>query len=160
MGQIQEQLQTWYASLGETSQKILVWVTLAVLALILYLLLWAPLAQDVELQEQRVATSGQDLHWLHEASAEVRALRGKNRQPLQKILPGSLKRHQLQAESNKYDAKVGEWRLRFKSADFRQLLLWLNELRSQSTVVIALADIGREPTGGVNAHFVLLEKGR
>lgn len=157
MNPIQEQLQSWYTSLSELDQKVLVVVLLAALVLGIYLLLWAPLAQDVALQEQRVTAAGQDLQWLHQASAEIRALRGKNSRPLKEILPASLRRQQLQAESNKFDAKVGEWRLRFKSADFRKLLLWLNELRRQSTVVVTLADISREPAGGVNARFVLTE---
>jgi type II secretory pathway component PulM len=157
MSRIQEYLQAWYASLSGLHQKILVWVMLAMLALALYFQLWAPVAEDMALQHQRVLDAEQDLRWLRQTGAEIRALRGQNHQSLPEILGPTLKQYNLRPDSNKYDAKVNEWRLRFKATDFRQLLLWLNQLRRQSTVVIALANISREPTGGVNARFVLTE---
>lgn len=157
MNALQEQIQTWYASRTELDQKVLFLLVLVAMVLVVYWLIWAPLARDVALQSQRVSQAEQDLHWLYEASAEVQSVRGENRKPLEQILVSSLRRHQLQPDSNKYDANVSEWRLRFRATDFRKLLLWLNELRRQSTVVIALANISREPAGGVNARFVLTE---
>lgn len=157
MNQFQEKLLTWYSSLSDLDQKVLMLVGLIAVSFILYTFIWSPVAQNADLQHQRVLGAEQELQWLYQASSEVRALRGQNNKPLKDILDMSLKRHKLQPDSKKFDQNVSEWRLRFKATDFRKLLLWLNELRRQSTVVIALANISREPAGGVNARFVLTE---
>ena len=137
MKQQLELLNNWYNSLSLRDRNLLITTIIFLSITLFYLIVWEPVHQGRDLQQQKLK-SQQDIYtWMQSASNEVKSLKSSgirkatSNQPISLILENSA-----------------------NSASFDQLLVWLNTLEQQHGVTITTANIERnEKMGTVSARL-------
>ena len=162
MRQQLDALNLWYSSLP-SREKILVLTTSIVLAITLfYILVWEPVYQGLEQQQQQYDSQRNVLAWMQNASAEVKTLKRSgakpvtsSNQPVSLIVDMSaasagLKKNLGKLESSGKDGT----RVTINNASFNQILIWLNTLQQQHSVSVTSASIElADKPGTVNARL-------
>lgn len=161
MKQQLELLNNWYNSLSLRDKNLLITTIIFLSITLFYLIVWEPVHQDRDLQQQKLK-SQQDIYaWMQSASNEVKSLKSSgirkatSNQPISLILENSAKISGLKQYINKIESsgKNGA-RVKIDSASFDQLLVWLNTLEQQHGVTITTASIERnEKMGTVSARL-------
>ena len=165
MRQQLENINLWYSSLPARDRNLLIaTVTLLVITLF-YLIVWEPIHQGRDQQQQKFK-SQQDIYaWMQSASREVMTLKRSgtrkisSKQPIALILENSAKISGLKQHINKIESsgKNGA-RVKIDSASFDQLLVWLNTLEQQHSVTIKTASIERSDKAGTISARLSFEK--
>ena len=150
-----------YGALEIRDRTALLMLGVFMAALLFYAAVWSPLASYAAAAADRY--SGQLVLWQYLQSTEAEARSVSGRQPQTDRSGQSLltlvsrtsqtvgvKPSRLQPEGSE---EVSVW---FEAVEFNQLLLWLDQLRSQSLVVRQLSIDRQETPGRVNARIVLL----
>lgn len=160
-----EAFNLWYSGLPSRDRNLLIASTLLLLTTLFYLIVWEPLHQGLEQQQQKFR-SQQDIHaWMESASNEVMALKrtgtrkAPTSQPIALTLENSSKISGLKQHINKIESsgKNGA-RVKIDSASFDQLLVWLNTLEQQHGVTITTASIERKDIAGTISARLSFEK--
>lgn len=154
-------LNTWYSSLSLRDRNLLIAITTLLFITFFYLLVWEPVHQGLEQQQQELKSQQDTYIWMQSASTEIKSLKGTgikkatSKQPIALILENSAKISGLKQHINKIESagKNGA-RVKIDSASFDQLLVWLNTLEQQHGVTITTASIDRnDTTGNVSARL-------
>jgi len=165
MNQQLDTLNQWYTSLPGRDQKLLIATIAFLLATLFYLLIWEPVHQGRDLQQQKLKTQQDIYSWMQSASKEVEALKRSgikkvsSNQPIALILENSAKVSGLKKHINKIESsgKNGA-QVKIDSASFDQILVWLNTLEKQHGVSITTANIERNTEAGTVSARLSFEK--
>ena len=162
MKQQLEALSLWHQSLPQRD-RVLVNATSVILAItLLYLLIWEPIYQGLEQQQQQYKSQQSIVSWMRDAAAEVKVLKRSgvkavtsSNQPVSLLIEQSAKISGLKNNFDKLESSGKEGaRVKLDTASFNQMLIWLNNLEKQHGITVTSANIERanEP-GTVNARL-------
>ncbi|MCW8830850.1 MAG: type II secretion system protein M [Gammaproteobacteria bacterium] len=167
MKQQLDTLNLWYSSLPSRDRKLLVAVSILLITTLFYLMVWEPIHQGRDQQQQKFKSQQEIYAWMQSASQEAIALKRTgagnikkaSTQPLALILESSAKISGLKQNINKIESsgKSGA-RVKIDSASFDQLLVWLNTLEQQHGVTVTTASIERNDTPGTISARLSFEK--
>ena len=165
MKQYLDTFNLWYSGLPTRDRNLLTATTVLLIITLFYLLVWEPVHQGRDQQQQKLK-SQQDIYgWMQTASNEVKTLKRSgtrkitSKQPLALILENSAKISGLKKHINKIESsgKNGA-RVKIDSASFDQLLVWLNTLENQHGVTTTTASIERHDKEGTVSARLAFEK--
>jgi type II secretory pathway component PulM len=149
--------QSWYAGLGSRDRQVLLWGS-AVAAVLLVAGGLASLSSAVTRAEQRVERKRDDLAWMQAAAPRLQAMPAtRGDEPLPLLVDRTARDAGLGgALSGVEPAAGGGLRVRFESATFDTLVLWLARVQQERGLVVESASIDGTGTAGlVNASIVL-----
>ncbi|MFN2308948.1 MAG: type II secretion system protein GspM [Gammaproteobacteria bacterium] len=149
-------MKEWWDGLGERERLILGVSTLLAVPLLVWALLWWPLAGAVERVEQEVAEQREQLRWMQAAAAEVSQLRGSGAQAaglggrsLLAVVDQSARAAGLGAGLKRVEPESADAvRVRLEGVSFDAVVTWLDVLSRQFGVLASLVSIEREATPG------------
>ncbi len=158
-------MKQWWYGLNSREHKLLIAAMVMVFAGILYWGLWQPL--DRRLHQARTSAQAQQstLAWLRQQADRVVALRArgygmseKNEQPLTQIVTSTSGRFGIQpSRMQQQGDRVQLW---VDSVRFDHLLRWLEQLRQDHGVTIAVIELSAEEAPGlVKVRRLELSKG-
>jgi len=158
-------LNTWYSSLPIRDRNLLTTAVVLVFITLFYLLVWEPVHQGRDQQQQQFKSQQEIYAWMQSASNEVMSLKGSgirkvtSNQPITLILENSATISGLKQNINKIESsgKSGA-QVKIDSASFDQLLVWLNTLEQQHGVTITTASIERNDQPGTISARLSFEK--
>lgn len=158
-------IKVWWGGLSAREQQLLGLGGLAVAAFLLYLLVWAPLAEQQQRLQRRVSGLQEDLQWVAGAVRQLRALpvagpQAGDGRSLLGVVDSSLRQLKL-AEGVRRVQPEGEGRVRvwLEGIGFDALLGWLEVLQDSGIQVDSLAVDRRAEPGRVDGRVVLLRAG-
>lgn len=157
-------LNQWYTSL-QPREKIMVVATSIVMTITLfYLIVWEPIYNGLEQQQQQYESQQSAFIWMQTAAAEAKALKKSGARPIsstsqpvsllveQSAASAGLKKHMGKLESS---GKQGA-RIKLDDASFNQILIWLNTLQEKHGITVTSANIDlADKPGTVNARLSL-----
>ena len=165
MKQQLEIINLWYNSLSLRDKNLLIAISCLLLVTLFYLIVWEPIHQGLDQQQQKFKSQQDIYSWMQSASNEVKTLKrsgtrkAPSKQPIALTLENSanvsgLKKHISKIESS---GKSGA-RVKIDSASFDQLLVWLNTLEQKHGVAITTASIERNDKAGTISARLSFEK--
>ncbi len=150
-------LQSWYAGLTARDRRVLLWGG-AVAAVLLFVGSLFALSSAVASAEQRVERKRLDLAWMQAAAPRLQSMpAGARDEPLPLLVDRTARDAGLGgALSGVEPAGGGGLRVRFESAPFDTIVLWLARVQQERGLVVETASVdGTENAGLVNASLVL-----
>lgn len=157
-----EALNLWYQSLAQRDRIMVIGTSVVMVITLFYLLVWEPLYQGLEQQQQQYKSQQSIVSWMQQAAAEIKTLKRsgaktatKSNQPVSLIIEQSAKISGLKNNIGKLESsgKQGA-RVKLDTASFDQMLIWLNTLEKRHGITVTSASIERaEKTGTVNARL-------
>ena len=157
-----EQFSQWYNGLPQR-EKILVVATSAVLVItMLYLMIWEPIYQGLDQQQQKYKIQKGTVSWMQNAASEVKTLKRSGAtsvtnsdQPVSLVIEQSASKSGLKKNISKLESSGKDGaQVKLDSASFDQMLIWLNTLETRHGVIATSAKIERsDKIGIVNARL-------
>ena len=162
-------MKEWWTTLGTRERLMVFGGAVLLVPLLLWALVWQPLASGVQRLETEVAAQREGLQWMRNAAAELQQLRGSGAQAAAGLggrsllavvdesaraagLGGGLKR--IEPDS------TTAVRARLEGVPFDAVVKWLDELSRQFGVLATLVSIERaQGTGQVNVRLTLQSPG-
>ncbi len=162
---MKQQLETfilWHQSLPQRDQLLVNTASIFIAITLFYLIVWEPIYQGLEQQQQQYKSQQSIVSWMREAAAEVKTLKRSgaktvtsSNQPVSLLIEQSAKISGLKDSLGKLESSGKEGaRVKLDTASFNQMLIWLNTLEQQHGISITSANIERaEKPGTVNARL-------
>ncbi len=160
-------MKEWYAGLAQR-EKLIVTVGAALVALLLiYALLWDPLASRATSLQQSV-TEQSALHaWMQDAAAEAQRLRAvgggtgvNGGRSMLSVVDQTAKSAKLMGAVKRIQPEGAELvRVTLEQAAFDDLMLWLGTLQRSYAIDVADLSIDRLDAGRVSARLALRRSG-
>ena len=155
----------WYENLQARERLMVTGAGLLVIVTLFYLLLWEPLYDGLEMEQQKLKNQQNIIGWMQQAAVEARGLRAsgvrtsnRNRNtPVslaveQTIGNSGLKSKLAKLESSGKDSA----RVRLNQVSFNQMIIWINNLESSYGISTSSLSIDRTDKAGiVNARINL-----
>jgi general secretion pathway protein M len=165
MKQQLEILNIWYNALPMRDRNLLIAALALVFITLFYLLVWEPVHQARDQQQQQLKAQRDIYAWMQSAAGEAGALKASgsrkatSNQPIALILESSAAISGLKQQISKIESsgKTGA-QVKIDSASFDQLLVWLNTLEQQHGVSISSASIERNDLPGTISARLSFEK--
>ena len=158
-------MKAWWQEQSPRDRRILRIGSIIVAITLIYLLLWQPLHQRRDKYRQQITDQRQLLQWMHERSAEAKALMkqpdGHSLQPINGSLLSLIDKEARRVGLGKglkrvEPAGADQVRLWLDAVEFNRLVGWLGSLESKFGTRIESAVIDRTDTvGRVNARLVI-----
>lgn len=150
-------LQSWYAGLSSRDRQVLLWGSAAA-AILLIVGGLSSLSSAVSAAEGRIERKRDDLAWMQAAAPRLQAMPATGSdEPLPLLVDRTARDAGLGgALAGVEPAAGGGLRVRFESATFDTLVLWLARVQQERGLVVESASVdGTENAGLVNANVVL-----
>lgn len=159
-------MRDWWLARQPRERLILMLGGILVVATLLYLLVWEPLARERTNLANRVKAQGKTLVWMQQASEQVKQLRTQspnltkkaNQSSLMSIVDSSAKRSKIRKPIQRIEpeGKNGV-KLWIENVAFDTLVRWLGEVERRYGVLVNRATITRneETAGQVNSRLSL-----
>lgn len=162
MDQLQQLKQQFY-SLPLKEQRLLSATIAMVLVTLFYLLIWEPMHQGLQAEQQKQQSQKEILIWMQQAAVEAKSLhssggrrviRNKNK-PTTLVIEQTINNAGLKSSVSKIESsgKNGA-RVTLRDASFNQILVWLNTLATHNGIQVVSANIERtEKPGRTDARL-------
>jgi len=162
---MKQQLETlilWHQSLPQRDRILVNTASVFIAITLFYLIIWDPIYQGLEQQQQQYKSQQSIVSWMREAAAEVKTLKRSgaktvtsSNQPVSLLIEQSAKISGLKDSIGKLESSGKEGaRVKLDTASFNQMLIWINTLEKQHGISITSANIVRgEKPGTVNAKL-------
>jgi len=156
-------LRQWYTSL-QVRERIMVASAAVILVITLfYISVWEPLHKGLEDAQQEYEANLNNLQWMQQAAADVRALKASGSkiraaasdQPVTLVVEQAASNSAIKANLSKLESSSNDGaRVVLDGASFDQMLVWLNTLEQSHGIPVSSASIERgEKPGTVNARL-------
>ena len=162
MNQQFEAARLWYNSLPHRDRMLVIATSVIVLIMLFYLIIWEPVHEGLNQQQQQYQSQKNIVLWMQEAAAEVQSLKRSgaktvtsSNQPVSLIIEQSAKISGLKDNIGKLESSGKDGaRTKLNGASFNQILIWLNTLEKRHGVTVSSASIERgDKIGTVNARL-------
>ncbi len=140
-----KQLQSWWQSLQKREQQLLLGAAITLVVGAFYWLLWQPLHQSYQSQQQQLQVLEQQLQQVR--SFPVVAAQPKIQGSLTDIISSSARVHKVQV--SRMQPQNDQMQVMLNDISFEQLLAWLHELQYQHNVSIVQLDIAAADAPGI-----------
>lgn len=156
MAQLQ-QVKIWFYSLSLKEQRMVAGAVALIILTLFYLIVWEPIHQGLESEQQQQQSHKEILLWMQEAATEVRTLRSAGSRsvirdkdkPITLVIEQTVNNAGLKTSVNKIESSGRDGaRVTLKDAPFNQVLIWLNTLATFNGVQVVSANIERSETPG------------
>jgi general secretion pathway protein M len=158
-------VQQWFESLQSHERKLVVGTAIMLIVILFYTGLWEPLHNGVADEQQKHAVNQQNLLWMRQAAADVKALKlaggvtrkpGAN-QPVMLLVEQTSKNSAMTNNISKLESSGdGGARVTLDAAVFDQMLIWLHTLEQNHGIRVVSGTIERAANPGtVNARLAL-----
>ena len=159
-------MNEFWNNLSESERRTAIVGGAVAVLLLLYMIVWDPLAGSVTNLRKATQQQREDLIWLKNAADEVKTLQrakasggGAQRggQSLLAIVDQTARRDNLATALKRIEPKgANEVRVRFEGAGFDEMIQWLTTMQRNYGVIIDTVAIDREAqVGRVNANLTL-----
>lgn len=149
-----QQLQSWWLSLQKREQHLVLATAVTLTIAAFYWLLWAPLHQSYQVQQQQLQLVSQQL--LQVRSFPVVSAQTKVQGSLTDIISSSARTHKIQV--SRMQPQNDQMQVMLNDISFDQLLTWLHELQYQHHVSIVQLDLAvADAPGMVRVRRLLVE---
>jgi general secretion pathway protein M len=149
-----KQLQSWWQSLQKREQQLLFFAGITLMVAAFYGLLWAPLHQSYQSQQQQLQQVSQQL--LQVSSFPAVSVQKKIQGSLTDIISTSARTHNIQV--SRMQPQNDQMQVMLNDISFDQLLSWLHELQYQHHVGIVQLDLAAaDAPGMVRVRRLLVE---
>lgn len=162
-------MKAWWTALGTRERLILIGGALVLLPLLLWALLWQPLANGVQRLETEVAAQRESLQWMRNAAVELQQLRGQSAQAsaglggrsLLAVIDQAARAAGLGSGIKRIEPDGSSAvRARLEGVSFDAVVKWLDDMSRQFGVSATLVSIERTQSAGqVNARLTLQSSG-
>ncbi|MEF1308712.1 type II secretion system protein M [Vibrio mytili] len=157
------QVQTWWSSISQREQRLMLGCCVIVVIGILYWGLIQPVTQRAELAQSRIKSEKQLLVWVQDKANDITALRKSggvtySNQPLNQLISSSARRFKVELiRVQPRNESVQVW---IKPVAFNQLVDWLRYLKEQQGIEVEFLDIDRtEQAGMVDVNRLQFKRG-
>ena len=149
-----KQLQNWWQSLQKREQQLVQSAAVTIAVAAFYWLLWAPLHQSYQTQQQQLRQVSQQL--LQVRSFPAVSAQTKVQGSLTDIISSSARSHKVQV--SRMQPQNDQMQVMLNDISFDQLLTWLHELQYQHNVSIVQLDLAAaDAPGMVRVRRLLVE---
>jgi general secretion pathway protein M len=149
-----KQLQNWWQSLQKREQQLVQSAAVTIAVAAFYWLLWAPLHQSYQTQQQQLRQVSQQL--LQVRSFPAVSAQTKVQGSLTDIISSSARSHKVQV--SRMQPQNDQMQVMLNDISFDQLLTWLHELQYQHKVSIVQLDLAAaDAPGMVRVRRLLVE---
>ena len=159
-------MRDWWLSRQPRERLTLMLGGVLVVAALLYLLVWEPLARERTNLANRVKAQGNALVWMRQASEQVKQLRSQSpnftkkasQSSLMSIVDSSAKRAKIRKPIQRIEPEGKDGvKLWIENVNFDSLVRWLGEMERRHGVLVKRATITRheQTTGHVNSRLSL-----
>jgi general secretion pathway protein M len=149
-----KQLQNWWQSLQKREQQLVLSAAAALVVAAFYWLLWAPLHQSNQTQQQQLQQVRQQLQQVRSFPAV--STQTKAQGSLTDIISSSARSHKVQV--SRMQPQNEQMQVMLNDISFDQLLIWLHELQYQHHVSIVQLDLAAaDAPGMVRVRRLLVE---
>ncbi|MCW9014200.1 MAG: type II secretion system protein M [Gammaproteobacteria bacterium] len=159
-----EPLKNWLNSLATRERYIVITGAIALLISLFYLIVWEPVFNHLETQQQHYQSQRQLLNWMQDAAEEARLLQSSGAQTASRFnnqsvsslaersaLSMGVKRNISKQESNKKGVNI-----QLQQADFDRVILWLNDMQTKYNITASNIQIEKQAiAGAVNVRVAL-----
>ncbi len=157
-------VSAWFYGLPARDQLSLKWLSVAVLAFLLYMMAWVPVQDSLKAAKLSAQQSYNDLVWMMENEGRARALsRNSAARPKAQVSGQSLLSTistsaqkfgiELQRFEPRGDSKVNIW---LDKVSFNQLMLWVSDLNAKYDINAEQVNIDKsDQPGEVTARLSL-----
>lgn len=159
-------MKDWFAGLEPRERQLLVGGAIVLTVMLLYLLVWEPIAKDNEALKVRYQNNQQLIAWMEDSAEEARALQskikasgpasGSSNQSLLGVIDKTAKQNKLGPSVKRVqpDGKTGA-RVWLEKAVFNDVIKWLEKLQHKEGVRLVTTVIEKQDEAGlVNARLV------
>lgn len=159
-------MKDWFAGLEPRERQLIISGGVILLVMLLYLLVWEPIARDNESLKLRYQNSQQLIDWMEDAAEEAKALQTKikasgpasksSNQSLLGVIDRTAKSNKLGPSVKRVqpDGKTGA-RVWLENAVFNDVIKWLEKLQRNEGVRLVTTVIEKQDDEGlVNARLV------
>lgn len=156
--------QQWLTSLQPRERFTVIVGGIALLFILLYLLVWAPITEYHEEQQLRLQSQQQLYSWMKNAAQEVSQLSGSSagsaarnqNQSISALADRSARTTGIKAFITKIEQSQNDVKVTLSEADFDRIIHWLADLQDKYAISSTSIKIERTKTAGaVNAHITL-----
>lgn len=156
MAQLQ-QFKQWFYSLSTKEQRMVSGAVAVILFTLFYLIIWEPVHQGLDAEQQKQQSQQEILLWMQEAASEVSSLRsagGRNvirdkNKPITLVIEQTVNNAGLKDSVNKIESSGKDGaRVTLNEAPFNQVLIWLDTLATHNGVQVVSANIERSSSPG------------
>jgi general secretion pathway protein M len=150
-------VRAWFDSLGTRERMILAAGLALLIPLLVWALLWQPLAGSVDRLEEEVAQQRETLAWMQRAAAEVKRLRGSGGtaaaglggRSLLAVVDQSARAAGLGGGVKRIEPESADAvRVTLEGVAFDTVLTWLDALGRDFGVAAGMVSVEREPVPG------------
>jgi general secretion pathway protein M len=161
-------MKQWWMSRTSQEQRALMIGGAVVCLLMIYLLIWEPFAERVDIAAMRVKSQQSTLIWMQESAARIKQLKssgsaGKpaaSNQALLTLVDRTAKQNRLRDYIQRLKPQgsnsVQIW---MEQAPFDNLIKWLGRLESENGVNVESLSISREEGAGMVKARINLQRG-
>lgn len=156
--------QQWLANLQPRERVTVIIGGIALLFMLLYLLVWAPITEHHEEQQLRLQSQQQLYSWMKNAAQELNQLSGSSagsaaryqNQSISTLVDRSARTTGVKAFISKIEQSQNDVKVTLSEADFDRIIHWLADLQDKYAISSTSIKIERTKTAGaVNAHITL-----
>ncbi len=156
--------QQWLSNLQPRERITVIIGGIALLFILLYLLVWAPITEYHEEQQLRLQSQQQLYSWMKNAAQEVSQLNGSSagsaaryqNQSISTLADRSARTTGIKAFITKIEQSPNDVKVTLSEADFDRIIHWLADLQDKYAISSTSIKIERTKTAGaVNAHITL-----
>ncbi|MFV2055376.1 MAG: type II secretion system protein GspM [Thiohalomonadales bacterium] len=156
-------MKDWYENLQQKEKRMLMFGGIALGLMLIYLLLWEPLAENYKSAKKNSEKYEKLVAWMEQHAAEVRVLRatmapsaGRGNQSILGVVDKTAK--QIKLSKNLKQVRPdgnNKARVRLEDAPFDTVIRWLELLQQQQGITLVSSSIQKQGTNGlVNARLV------
>lgn len=157
-------MKAWFQSLDDREQKFVLAASVALIFAVLYLAVWAPLANGHKTMSAAVANWQSSLTMLQPLKsrmndrAATRVSQSNLNQPLVVVVDSTLRTRDLNSALKRSQPTGNNIRVEFENVAFDDLMVWLGDLSTQYALQVqsgSFSVTGEENQGRVNAQLTL-----
>ncbi len=157
------QAQTWWSSISQREQRMMIGCAALVIVGLIYWGILQPISQRAELAQSRIQSEKQLLSWVQNKADDITALRKSggvsySNQPLNQVVSSSARRFKVELiRVQPRNESVQVW---IKPLAFNQLVDWLRHLKEQQGIEVEFLDIDRtEQAGMIDVNRLQFKRG-
>lgn len=144
-------VKTWWQGLQLREQRLVIALSIAVLVIALYSIVWQPLSDSVESKTKRLESRQALLTWVNDNTARYKQLQSATGQKpstgsLSSIINRTANAQQLTI--TRMQPQGEELQVWLDSAPFTQLLFWLEHLANVEGLQVDAIDLAKGDTSG------------
>ncbi len=158
-------MKEWFEELSSREQSILLFGGLALIIMLVYSLIWAPLNEETQRLHQDVERQQADLLWMEQNAKQFKSSGGPglsvaSSESLLSIVDRSAKSAQLGGSIKRIQPdKDGSVRIWLEDVKFEKMLVWMSKLSSEYGVVLDDSNIEKQQTPALVDARLTLKKG-